>query len=121
MGSICVQTLLVNDDLDHDKIVCPPILKAGAFTTAVINDIDHYPSSNTATSSFDGTAISLSQHPSLGKGRERKVPDFQIKEKEIEKFVTLLHIHKVGELEITTQKPNGLKDTPKRYTKYKNK
>ena len=55
----CVYTFSVSDDLNHDKVACPPSLKAGAFTAAAIDYIDQNPSSNTATSSFHGTAISL--------------------------------------------------------------
>ena len=76
----------VIDQFIHDKVVFHPSLKVGAFTTAAIDNIDHNPSSNTATSSFYGTAISLFQHPSLGKGDEKVVPDFQIKQKKLKKL-----------------------------------
>ena len=99
MCSIYVYTLSVNDNLIHDKVVCCPSLKADAFTTATIDNIDQNPSSNTATSSFHGKAISPFQHPSLGKGDEREVPDFQINQKEIEKTAILLHRHKTCDLE----------------------
>ena len=33
------------------------------FTTATVDNIDHNPSSMTATGSFHGTGISLFQHP----------------------------------------------------------
>ena len=49
----------VIDQLKHGNVVCPPSLKVSSFTTAAIDNIDHNPSSNTATSSFHGTAISL--------------------------------------------------------------
>ena len=35
----------------------------GLFTTAVIDNIDHNPSSTTATDALHGKGISLSQHP----------------------------------------------------------
>ena len=47
-------------------------LKGGLFTTGCVDNIDHNPSSRTATDSFHGTAISLAQHPSselLGRDR----------------------------------------------------
>ena len=76
----------VIDQFNYDKVVCPPSLKVGAFTKAAINNTDHNPSSNTAASSFHGTAISLFQHLSLGKGDERVLPDFQIKQKKLKKL-----------------------------------
>ena len=78
MWSKCVYTFSVSDDLNNDKVVCPPSLKAG---TAAIDNIDHNPSFNNATSSFHGTAIYLFQHPFLGKVDEREVPDSQINQK----------------------------------------
>src|SRR6218665_1233654 len=47
-----------------DQLVCPPSLCLGVFTVAADDNIDHNPSSNTAQSSFHGTAISLIQLPS---------------------------------------------------------
>ena len=44
--------------------VCPPNLRGQVFTTAVVDNIDHNPSSTTAVGSFHGTSISLIQHPS---------------------------------------------------------
>ena len=49
----------VIDQFKHDNAVCPPSLKVSSFTTAAIDNIDRNPSSNTATSSFHGTAILL--------------------------------------------------------------
>ena len=99
MCSRCFYTFSVKGGLNHDKVVYPPSLKAGAFTTAAIDNIGHNPSSNTATNSFHGTAISLFQDPSLGQADKREVPDFRIKQKEIEKTVILLHRHKTCNLE----------------------
>lgn len=48
----------------RDKVVCPLSLRQGLFTTAAIDNIDHNPSSTSATDSFHGTGISLFQHPS---------------------------------------------------------
>ena len=44
-----------------DGVVCPPTLKPGCFTVAAVDNVDHNLSSNTAQSSFHGTAISLTQ------------------------------------------------------------
>ena len=44
-------------------VVCPPTLQNGVFTTAAIDNIDHNPSSTTATDAFHGTSISIFQHP----------------------------------------------------------
>ena len=53
----------VCEQYHRDKVVCPPNLRQGLFTTAAIANIDHNPSSTTATDSFHGTGISLFQHP----------------------------------------------------------
>ena len=76
----------VIDQLNHDKVVSTPSLKVGAFATAAIDNIDHNPSFNTATSSFHGIALSFFQHLSLRKGDEREVPDFQIKQKKLKRL-----------------------------------
>ena len=52
----------------EDGVVCPPILRRGLFTTAVMDNIDH---AMTATTSFHGTSISVFQHPTKDyKGEE---------------------------------------------------
>ena len=51
----------VIEQFEADKVVCPPNMKLGFFTTAAVDNIDHNPSSNTASGSFHGTAISLFQ------------------------------------------------------------
>ena len=45
------------------EVVCTPTLRKGLFTTAAIDNIDHNPSSATATEAFHGTSISIFQHP----------------------------------------------------------
>lgn len=58
-----------------EKIVCPPKLRGGLFTTAAIDNIDHNLCSTTAQGSFHGTGISLFQHPSTEKtGFQRITP-----------------------------------------------
>ena len=94
-----MHTFSIDDDRNHDKDACPPSSKASAFTTATIDNIVHNPSFNTATSSFHETTISLILHPSLGKGDEREMPDFQIKQKKLKKTTILLHRHKTSDLE----------------------
>ncbi len=47
----------------EEGVVCPPVLRKGLFTTAVMDNIDHNPSATTATTSFHGTSISVFQHP----------------------------------------------------------
>ncbi|XP_035811437.2 uncharacterized protein LOC118471353 [Amphiprion ocellaris] len=56
----------------EEGVVCPPVLRKGLFTTAVMDNIDHNPSATTATTSFHGTSISLFQHPTKdNSGQER--------------------------------------------------
>ena len=46
---------------NREALVCPPQLKQGLFTITSIDNIDHIPSSATASSSFHGTTISIFQ------------------------------------------------------------
>ena len=48
---------------DQLNAVCPPQLKKGGFTTAAVDNINHQTSSTTANNSFNGTGISIFQHP----------------------------------------------------------
>ena len=48
--------------LYEEGVVCPPNLKKDVFTTAAVDNIDHNPSSTTASDSFQGTAVSLTNH-----------------------------------------------------------
>lgn len=45
-----------------EGVVCPLKLRKGLFCTSAMDNIDHNPSSTTATSSFHGTSISIFQH-----------------------------------------------------------
>ena len=57
----------------QNEVVCPPNLREGLFITAVIDNIDHNPSSTTATDALHGIGISLFQHPrNYGDGYERR-------------------------------------------------
>lgn len=53
---------------DHARnnadIVCPTNLHRGIFTVAALDNLDHNPTSRTASSSFHGTGISIFQFPS---------------------------------------------------------
>ena len=46
-------------------LVCPPALRGGLFSVAAVDNIDHNVSSNTAVSSFHGTAMSVIQFPTV--------------------------------------------------------
>jgi len=49
-------------------------IQSNNLTTAAVDNIDHNPSSTTAKSSFHGTCISLTQHPSfMGEGVDRTI------------------------------------------------
>jgi len=62
----------VCDQFEKDQLVCPPKLRGGLFTTGAFDNIDHNPSSTTATGSLHGTGISLFQHTSADfAGHER--------------------------------------------------
>ena len=50
---------------NSEQLVCPPNLRSYIFTVAAGDNIDHNLSSNTAQSSFHGTAISLIQFSTL--------------------------------------------------------
>lgn len=47
----------------EDSVVCPKQLRKRLFTVGALDNLDHNPSSTTATGSFHGTAISLFQSP----------------------------------------------------------
>jgi hypothetical protein len=48
----------------EEKVVCPTNLRKRLFTTTAIDNIDHNPSSTTASDSFHGTGVTLFQHVS---------------------------------------------------------
>ena len=47
---------------DRKKIVCPYTLKPDLFTFGATDNVDHNPTSSTATSSFHGTSVSIFQY-----------------------------------------------------------
>lgn len=64
----------VSAQFKAENVVCPLNLKRNLFTTSAVDNIDHNPSSTTATGSLHGTAISLFQHPTReNHGQERAV------------------------------------------------
>ena len=52
----------VCEQFSIDGVVCPPKLRTGIFSTAAVDNLDHNPTSATATDSFHGTGISIIQH-----------------------------------------------------------
>ena len=59
---------------EQEQVVCPPKLRTNLFTTAAVDNIDHNPSSTTATDSFHGTGISMFQHQTAeNEGQSRDV------------------------------------------------
>lgn len=50
---------------EEEGVVCPSKLRKSLFTTGNVDNIDHDTSSRTAKSSFHGTAITLTQHPTV--------------------------------------------------------
>ena len=61
-----------------NQVVCPPQLSKNVFTCGAVDNIDHNPSSTTAHDSFHGTAITLTQFPTIqfpGESQERVLTD----------------------------------------------
>ena len=57
-----ISTNLGNNIITHfveENIVCPANMRVGVFTTASVDNIDHNPTSSTATDSLHGTGIVL--------------------------------------------------------------
>ena len=66
----CLQTL----QIVFVDVLSPPKLRTNLFTTAAVDNIDHNPSSTTATDSFHGTGMSMFQHPTAeNEGQSRDV------------------------------------------------
>ena len=57
---------------ESERVVCPPKLLKGVFTTAAVDNIDHNSSSVTAQGAFHGTGISLFQHSTSDAPREKR-------------------------------------------------
>lgn len=64
----------VGERFQAENVVCPSNLKLKLFTTSAVDNIDHNPSSTTATGSLHGTALSLFQHPTKENQGQERVP-----------------------------------------------
>ena len=53
----------VSERYKESQVVFPTSFRRGVFTTSAVDNIDHNPSSTTATGSFHGTGVPLFQHP----------------------------------------------------------
>ena len=62
----------VSKRFQEDGCVTPIGLRKGLFCVGGLDNLDHNPSSNTATSSFHGTAISIFQFPESENEGEKK-------------------------------------------------
>ena len=77
-----ISTTLRNNLIEQfncDGIVCPQDLKKNVFTIVATVNIDNNPTSRTATDSFHGTAIYITQHKNFendSMARELKPIDF---------------------------------------------
>ncbi len=68
-----ISTTIGNHVCDHyhqSQVVYPPNFCEVLFTTAAMDNIDHNPSSTTATDALHGTGISLFQHLNTYGGHE---------------------------------------------------
>ena len=64
----------VCNQFEKEGVVCPQKLRKDLFISGSVDNIDHNPSSRTSKDSFHGTAISLTQHPTLNvTGMERNI------------------------------------------------
>ena len=64
----------VSERFEEDNCVCPANLRKGLFSVAALDNIDHNPSSTTASSSFHGTSISIFQFPTQGNPGDYRRP-----------------------------------------------
>ena len=53
----------VSERYKERQVVVPTSFRRGVFTKSAVDNIDHNPSSTTATGSFHGTGVSPFQHP----------------------------------------------------------
>ena len=58
-----------------EKLVCPPQLRKHVFTTVAVDNANIQPSATSATTAFNGTCVSVFQHPdSPNEGESREIP-----------------------------------------------
>ena len=68
----------VCSQFERDNIVSPSILRLHLFTTHAVDNVDHNPSSRSAKDSFNGTAITTTQHlEHVGDGNQRQIYPFE--------------------------------------------
>ena len=72
----------------EEGVVCPPILRKRLFTTVAMDNIDHNPTATTATTSFQGTSISLFQYPTSDNKGEKLEP-IQTRDHSVKKVLEL--------------------------------
>ena len=51
----------VSERYEEDGVVCPTQFRKDLFILSAVDNLDHNPTSNTATSAFHGTAIGLNR------------------------------------------------------------
>ena len=64
----------LTERFEQDGCVAPVCLRKGIFSIGALDNIDHNPSSTTATSSFHGTGISIFQLPTQSNPGESRLP-----------------------------------------------
>ena len=64
---VCFAQAIAQQTRKNADIVCPTNLRRQIFTVAALDNLDHNPTSRTASSSFHGTGISLFQFPTSEK------------------------------------------------------
>lgn len=64
----------VSERFAVDDCVVPACLRSGIFTIGALDNLDHNPSSTTASSSFHGTGISVFQLPTAHSPGEKRPP-----------------------------------------------
>ena len=74
----------------EENTVCLPFLCNGVYSVAAIDNIDHNPSSTTATGSLHGTAISIMQHVTMKNPDETGEIQFHKRPFENEPFLQII-------------------------------
>ena len=64
----------ISERFEKDGCVAPACLRKGIVTIGALDNLDHNPSSTTATSSFHGTGISMFQLPTESNSGEERPP-----------------------------------------------
>ena len=70
-NTVCLQ-------FERDNVVSPSTLRLHLITTHAVDNVDHNPSSRSAKDSFNGTAITTTQHlEHVGDGNQRQIYPFE--------------------------------------------